>query len=200
MILVEKILAFLIFIFSSSLILAEEKKAEKGHDSHASAPADKAPAEKAPEEDPNLPIRIDRNFVPFPAPLVMKLKTREESKIEVHPGFATLVLFTSSWCVECQEIAPLVKALKKKYEFLGLRVVYAYSKDTPKDSIGSASEFGILDTSVLISDEAIKSFLSPELPSISLSDRQGWLSFRKAKVKREDLVELDRKLSLMFAF
>jgi thiol-disulfide isomerase/thioredoxin len=169
--------------------------------------AEKKPEQPAQDEsagisevdaNPNVPISIDRHFVPFPKSKLTMLSGKKEVEISTTPGTITIVLFVSSWCVECQEIIPLVNALRKKYEKLGLQVTYSYSYDTMKDSIGSASEFGILGQSALASPETIKTFLSPELPSLYMSDRKGWLSYRKLKVKREDIEALERKIALMF--
>lgn len=192
-------------ILSPNTLFAETKehKAEppKSDSTHAEAShAEAKPIAEVEEENSNLPVSVDRHFLPFPKSKVTRLSDKTEVEIATAPGHITLVVFVSSWCVECQEMTPLIKALRKKYEKLGLDVTYAYSYDTLKDGIGSASEFGVLDRSVLTTAQTIQTFLSPELPSLYMSDRKGWLSFRKLKFKREDVESLDKKLALMFAF
>jgi thiol-disulfide isomerase/thioredoxin len=123
--------------------------------------------------------------------------------LEPVPGKLTVIMFMASWCVPCQDMIPELRELDKKYAPYGVNFYYAFSHDMPTDVRGFVRERKISpDRTSLITDESLKDFRDPLLPTLYLADRKGWIIDRFAfeKNSRPDLSKFKEKLKSILLF
>ena len=87
------------------------------------------------------------------------------------------------------------KELEEKHSEL-MKFIYVFSHDLLQDSKGFAKAYN-LNQGVLAYHELLKTFHNPELPSVYISDRDGWLIDRYIKVKIDDFEKIDKLLTLI---
>lgn len=165
--------------------------------SHANAEPKKAEGEAAP--DPKKTYQItDRYIHDWQA--LPKISGREvggegQITIEPRPSYATVVFFIASWCLPCQRLAADITRFQKRYRDYPVTIVYAFTQDTHKDALGFAKHYGLNAQTLLASEDMLKEFHHPELPSIYVADRNGWLLMRKIPMDRQGLAQVDTYLT-----
>ncbi len=116
-------------------------------------------------------------------------------------GYVGVVLFTASWCKSCQQITEQYLTLGKKYKNLSTQFVSVFSHDAKGDIDNFVREYNIAKEDALILDtETIREFHNPELPTIYIRDRRGWLTERYVRVTKKDLENLDDFLNKITAY
>jgi hypothetical protein len=92
-----------------------------------------------------------------------------------------------------------MQALEKKYENLHTQFIYVFTHDTKTDATGFAKEYGI-SKGLVANTALLQSFHNPELPTIYLGDRHGWLLKRWIKSEPKNLAELDQILKVLTSY
>ncbi len=115
------------------------------------------------------------------------------------PGRMTVVIFLASWCEPCQQLLPRLRNLEKRYQHLAADFHYVFVHDTLDDAAGIMKEFGI-DRAVLGNTEILKTFHNPDLPTIYVGDRHGWLMTRYVKAGPDAVDGLDELLKYLTAY
>lgn len=115
------------------------------------------------------------------------------------PGRALVVLFLASWCEPCQQLMADYQVLEKRYRRLGADFVYVFAHDTQDDAQGFMKEFG-LSRGILANHDVLKAYHNPELPTIYLGDRRGWLTTRYVKAGATEVERLDGLLRNLTAY
>lgn len=104
-------------------------------------------------------------------------------------GTVDVVVFVATWCIKCQQIIPEVEKLKSQYEARGFRFLYVFSHDLEQDIQEFLQVYHIPDT-LVANDPFLKAFHNPEVPSIYVSDRKGWIVARFIQASSQDLETL----------
>lgn len=123
--------------------------------------------------------------------------------LEPAPGKLTVVLFMASWCIPCQDMIAEMRALDKKYAPYGVNFYYAFSHDMQTDVRGFVRERKIApERTSSITDESMKDFRDPLLPTLFLADRKGWIidKFSFQGDSRPDLSKFKKKLQSILLF
>lgn len=123
--------------------------------------------------------------------------------LEPIPGKLTVIMFMASWCVPCQDMIAEMRDLDKKYAPYGVNFYYGFSHDMPTDVRGFVRERKISpERTSLITDESLKDFRDPLLPTLYLADRKGWIidRFTFEKNSRPDLTKFKEKLKSILLF
>lgn len=115
--------------------------------------------------------------------------------VDVGPrrGRMMIVFFLASWCEPCQEIVADVRRLEQRYQGLAADFVYVFAHDTRDDAAGFMREHH-MTRGVLANHDVLTEYHNPELPTVYVGDRDGWLLTRYIKVKATDLAALDKWL------
>lgn len=114
-------------------------------------------------------------------------------------GRAAVIVFIASWCEPCQKVMPKLQLLEKRYKNLHTDFVYVFAHDTKEDAQGFMKEYGVSDA-VLGNNEILKAYKNPELPTVYVGDRKGWMMTRYVRTDNADLDELDRLLRYVTAY
>jgi len=186
-IIVFAILTFSKFAFASSG--AESKPPEEGKST------------TSPSGDEKKGEGIFGKWYRFPVITGKDLETKERVNIAPIPGFVLVVVFTASYCTACQDMMDDLVKIEKKYSKLYTRFIYVFSHDTFSDAAGSRKEFKI--GKAILADTlegARKEFHEPELPTIYVSDRHGWLLTRYKQTTLKDLEQLDNLLKYLTVY
>ena len=110
-------------------------------------------------------------------------------------GTPLIAIFLASWCVPCQKILPTLKKLEKKHQGK-ISFLYIFSHDIKREAQAFSKAYKISAT-VLATHSILKAFHNPQLPTIYISDRDGWLLERYLEVKESDIKRLSETLSLL---
>ncbi len=140
------------------------------------------------------------SWVPFPALALKTMDTLQPEQVQATKGRVLIVAYLASWCVPCQQIIPDLKKLAAKYQEKYTDLVFVFAHDTEPDARAFASYHKLEGKAYLGTAKALEDFHQPELPSIYVADRYGWLVYRKLNVKPGDLTELDTFLELHTSF
>jgi thiol-disulfide isomerase/thioredoxin len=119
--------------------------------------------------------------------------------IAARPGRALVLIFLASWCEPCQEIVGDMRRLEQRYQGLAVDFFYVFAHDTRDDAGGFLREHGMTQ-GFLANHDVLQEFHNPELPSVYVGDRDGWLLTRYLKVTRKDLDDLNGLLLKITAF
>lgn len=119
--------------------------------------------------------------------------------VKPRDGRAQVVVFLASWCEPCQQLMEDLQRIEKRYKRLPVDVVYVFAHDTKDDALGFMKEYGLTE-GILANQDALKAFHSPELPSLYVADRHGWLMTRFVKAGKPDVATLDGYLKNMTAY
>ena len=149
---------------------------------------------------PPAPVGPSRKYVPgtvapFPEFTGTDLKTGEPYNFKPQRGRATLVIFIASWCEPCQELMPKLKSLAIKYDGIYTDVIYVFAHDTKADATGFAKEHKLSGHVLLATNDILKAFKNPELPSVYVSDRYMYLGNRYLKIDSAKIEELDKYMA-----
>ena len=123
----------------------------------------------------------------------------DETEVKAHPGRMTLVIFLASWCEPCQQLMPDLQRLEKRYHRLNTDIYYVFAHDTREDAAGFMKQYG-MESGYLANSEALAAYHDPELPSIVVADRHGWLTGRYPHVTAPQLAELSDFLKILTAY
>jgi thiol-disulfide isomerase/thioredoxin len=120
------------------------------------------------------------------------LSDREVTTID-NNGTVNIVVFMASWCIPCQRIMEDLKNLENKYKPIQVNFIYVFAHDLEKDATDFSREYNV--NAAMVADfELLKTFHDPELPSIYVSDRQGWIVNRYVKADQIALKDMDNFL------
>ncbi|NRA43638.1 MAG: hypothetical protein HRU09_01650 [Oligoflexales bacterium] len=180
------VFALLTTLFSTNgvIALAEEKKEQKV---------------KSSEADSFIETRhYVHNWVPLPT---IEGQDLNGKAIKQSPkrGVLDVIVFIASWCVQCQQLIGYIQDLDKKYNKRHTRFTYIFSHDLKADALGFAKAFKI-DSAIIASHDILKSYHNPELPSVYIGDRHGWLLARYLKATPKELKKIDEVISFLTAY
>ena len=144
--------------------------------------------------------RYVNSWVPMPSLSATKLGGEHEPvTIESSKGRLLVIVFLASWCEPCQQLMPEIQRLERHYQKLNTDFVYIFSHDTRDDAQGFMKEFN-LSNAYLANQELLKTYHEPELPSIYVGDRHGWMLQRYIKTAATDLAKLNGLLLHLAAY
>ncbi|MCX6109072.1 MAG: TlpA disulfide reductase family protein [Proteobacteria bacterium] len=125
----------------------------------------------------------------------------EHESVTIAPskGRLLVIVFLASWCEPCQQLMPQIQRLERHYQKLNTDFVYIFSHDTRDDAQGFMKEFK-LSNAYLANQELLKTYHEPELPSIYVGDRHGWMLQRYIKTTVTDLAKLNGLLLYLAAY
>jgi len=123
----------------------------------------------------------------------------EQETTQPTKGRTMVLVFLASWCEPCQQMMPEMQRLQRHYQKLNTDFIYIFSHDTRDDALGFIKEFN-LGKAYLANQSVLKTYHAPELPSIYVGDRHGWLVHRYLKVTAADLGKLDAMLQYLAAY
>lgn len=168
--------------------------------SEAKAPEETKPGIVVPKDD-KTGEGIFGKWIRFPTITGKDLETKERVNFAPIPGFVSVVVFTASYCTACQDMMDDLVKIEKKYSKLYTRFIYVFSHDTFADAAGARKEFNIKKAILADTLEgARKEFHEPELPTIYVGDRHGWLLTRYKQTSLKDLEKLDNLLKYLTVY
>lgn len=119
--------------------------------------------------------------------------------IRARPGRALVLIFMASWCEPCQELVGELRRLEGRYEGLAVDFYYIFAHDTRDDAGGFLREHG-MPKGYVANHDVLQSYHNPELPSVYVGDRDGFLLTRYTKTSRKDVEDLNGLLRKITAF
>ncbi len=179
-----------------------------GKDSAKPAPKESPPLEAEPKiEGPDAknalgtsaPTRYVHQWIPMPKLVATDLRSQDGVSISTRKGRSMVVFFIASWCEPCQNISGQLLNLTSRFSRLPVDFYFVFSHDTLEDARGFMAEHKI-PQGYLAEFATLKNFNNPELPSIYVGDRQGWLLTRKLKAEPKDIRDLQETLEYLTAF
>ncbi len=177
-------------------------KALSSEGSSSPSPAQSVSTEKSPPaplaEDTELKS-LTQKWHRFPTFAGVDLDTKTQTTFAPIPGFVSVVIFTASYCEPCQDLAIELQKIEKHYASLYTRFLYVYSHDTFDDARGSKKELKLANA-MLANFEILHTFHNPELPTIYVSDRHGWLMTRFVNIKVSDVGKIEEMLRLLTSY
>jgi thiol-disulfide isomerase/thioredoxin len=201
-----KIIALFMFalfdLLPAKIALANEEPKKDTHkaDEHGKSTDPLDPL--APSKLKELPGGYTHNWVKIPS---LKGFDLSDGTVLLAPtqGKLTVVFFMASWCIPCQDLTEKIKEIDQKYQSYGVNVYYAFSHDMVSDVRGFARDRKIPPArTILITDESMKEFKDPLLPSIFLADRKGWVIdiFKFDAKTTPDITAFRKKLERLILF
>ena len=118
--------------------------------------------------------------------------------VAARPGRMLVIIFLASWCEPCQQLLPEYQALSKRFSRLPVDFIYVFAHDTKDDAMAFMTEFA-MSHGYLANHELLKTYHNPELPTIYVGDRRGWLTARYRKSSVADLKDLGDFIELLTA-
>ncbi len=135
-------------------------------------------------------------FPSFSAPILGETKTLN---FKPQKGRASMIFFVSSWCEPCQVLMMDFKQIARKYANTNTDIYFVFAHDTKDDAAGFIKEYQIPQKSVLANVELLSVFKNPELPSVYIGDRWGYMADRFLKIKKADIDRIDQSLARITA-
>lgn len=131
-------------------------------------------------------------------PVISGKKVNDRGFLSFKParGYATVAVFLASWCIPCQTMLRSFQDLERKYKNRYTTFVYIFAHDLEQDAAGFIEAYKLHGNNIMASVDLMKRFHEPDLPSVYLGDRHGWLAWRKLSIDQASLSELDRFLEL----
>ncbi|MFK7823071.1 MAG: TlpA family protein disulfide reductase [Oligoflexales bacterium] len=114
-------------------------------------------------------------------------------------GVLDVIIFIASWCIQCQQLIGYIQDLESRYLNKNTRFTYIFSHDLKSDALGFSKAFKI-NSAIIASHKILKAYHNPELPSIYIGDRHGWLLARYLKVTPKELKKVDEVISYLTAY
>lgn len=183
---------------AAACVLAGQAHAE-GNPKPAAAAEGAPPA--APAAAPSiLTNKYAHQWIPMPTFTAAALPHHGDQRT-VGParGRVLVLVFLASWCEACQQVTPRLREVEQRYARLNTDFVYVFAHDTPQDAEGFMQEFK-LPSGVLASYEALKAYNNPELPTVYVGDRRGWLTTRYINIAEPQIQKLSDLLRYLTAF
>lgn len=168
----------------------------------AAPEAGKEAAEPAATSGADVLERTDHyvnRWIPMPPFAATEVLTQEQGEVRVNTGRAQVILFLASWCEPCQQLMGDYLRVQKKYSRLNTDFIYVFAHDTKDDAEGFMKEYG-MKRGYLANHEVLKAFNNPELPSIYVADRHGWMMTRMIKATPKDVGALAEYLRPITAY
>jgi thiol-disulfide isomerase/thioredoxin len=176
-------------VFAAPALANEHGEKKEGGEAEAAEPAFSGPSDT-----------YVHKWLAFPAISGAGLPQADgQREVAPQPGRLTVLLFLASWCEPCQQLVPKFRQVEKRYARLPVDFHYLFVHDTLEDAGGFMKEFGIA-RGVLGNNDILKTFHNPDLPSIYVGDRHGWLMKRYIKAGPDAVVELDELLKYLAAY
>ncbi len=188
------LLALLVWFAAAPLAAAEKPAAKPDTKDGKEAPAAAPEAESLEPSDHYV-----HRWIPMPPFAATEVMTQEAMQIAVKPGRAQVILFLASWCEPCQALMGDYIRLQKKYSRLNTDFIYVFAHDTKDDAEGFMKEYG-MKQGFLANQELLKAFHNPELPTIYVADRHGWLATRMVKATNKEVQDLAEFLKPITAY
>lgn len=140
------------------------------------------------------------HWIQMPPLAGKNIDTGEATVITPEKGQPTVLIFLASWCLPCQKLTRSFEALRAKYAPRSTRFVYVFTHDTRADALAFAKDHKLKGDRLLASRESLKAYHEPELPTVYVGDRAGWLVERYVNVAPEGLKDLDGFLAKHTSF
>jgi len=137
--------------------------------------------------------------LPFPSFSALVLGDKKNLNFKPQQGRATMIFFVSSWCEPCQVLMMDFKQLARKYVNTNTDIYFVFAHDTKDDAAGFIKEYQIPQKSVLANVELLSVFKNPELPSVYIGDRWGYMADRFLKIKKSDIDRVDQAMARITA-
>ena len=170
-----------------------EKKAdahggEKKADAHGGGHGEEAPppAPTGPKREYNA-----GKIMKFPSFKAQVAGSTKNIEFQPKNGHAVMIIFLASWCEPCQILMGDLKQLARKYSGNNTDVYFVFAHDTKGDAAGFIKEHQLANTSVMADIEMLTAFKNPELPSVYVSDKWGYLADRFLNIKKNDIDKID---------
>lgn len=148
----------------------------------------------------SIDTRVSRHYVQdwqaFPSMSLRDMSSGAPLQRESPKGRVTIIVFLASWCLPCQQLMGPLKALESKYKDRYTDVLYVFAHDTEADAEGFSKFHKLEGRSYLGTAKLLETFHQPELPTVYVSDRYGWLLTRSLQSKASDLNTIDEILDL----
>lgn len=121
------------------------------------------------------------------------------SKVKVEPiqGRIQVLVFLASWNVTSLRIAPKLAKFSRRYSSRGVDFIYAFSHDQLADIRGFLKEFPLEGLKVLADRALIAAHMEPKIPTLLISDKHGWLTYRTSGFSRATFAEVDQLLGAL---
>lgn len=170
----------------------KKDKGDKSKQSHSTEEAPKNPSEFKPSPD------YVHNWVPTPSVEGFDLVSGSRVNFGSEKGYVYITVFIASWCEPCQKIIETIQRLEKTFAPRFTRVLYVFAHDTPDDALGFTKEYH-LSQAILANMDLLKTFHNPELPTLYVGDRRGWLAMRKQSATIQNIAEIEEWLQWVTA-
>lgn len=159
------------------------------------------PEEQADKPDPNS-FKPTNGYVHqwnrLPEISGTDLLTRKRVRFGRRPGVVSVPVFIASWCTLCRKIIEDVKKLAEVYPKSFFEIIYVFAHDTQRDALAFAKEYQ-LEPAVLADMALLQDYHNPDLPTLYLGDRRGWMAKRCERCKAEGLKDFERSVRLLTA-
>jgi thiol-disulfide isomerase/thioredoxin len=110
-------------------------------------------------------------------------------------GHSVVVIFIASWCEPCQVLMPELKQLARKHSHASNHVYFVFAHDTKQDAAAFSKEHQLKFPALMANVDILTHFKNPELPSVYIGDKWGYLADRFIKVQKDDIDALDNVIS-----
>ncbi|NRA63815.1 MAG: TlpA family protein disulfide reductase [Pseudobacteriovorax sp.] len=136
----------------------------------------------------------------FPSIKGNRLGSDDLQVIEPERGFVNVAVFLASWCIPCQQQMSHFQDLEKKYADRYTRFIYIFAHDMEEDALAFVKEYKVSGTIILANVALMEAFHQPDLPTVYLGDRHGWLTWRHLAIDEKGLATLDDLLNSITIF
>ena len=114
-------------------------------------------------------------------------------------GNSVVVIFVASWCEPCQVLMPELKQIARKHNRQSNQVFFVFAHDTKQDAAAFAKEYQLTIPAIMANVEILTSFKNPELPSVYIGDKWGYMADRFIKIQKNDINALDSVIAKITA-
>lgn len=144
--------------------------------------------------------KYTHGWTAFPSLSLKSLADAEAKTITTTKGRVLVVVFVASWCIPCQQLMPEFRAIAGQYKAKYTDLVYVFAHDAEPDARAFSAFHEIEAAANLGTAKVLEDFHQPDLPSVYVADRFGWLVYRKINIKPNEISELDKFLDLHTSF
>lgn len=167
---------------------------ETPKEDHSAPAAQAAPAPTGPQRDYN-PGKV----LAFPSFSGEPIGGGSPLAFKPIRGHSVMVIFLASWCEPCQILMPELKQLARKYSTASNKVFFVFAHDTKADASAFAKEHQLVSPAIMANVGILTDFKNPELPSVYLGDKWGYMADRYIKIAKSDIDRLDSMVSKLTA-
>ena len=130
------------------------------------------------------------DWIKMPEVSGQSVRDSSSTTIRSHSGQVSVVIFLASYDEPSQQLILDFLRIERKYQPLHANFFYVFSHDTRDDALGFMEEFKIKD-GILSNHEILKQYHNPDLPTIYIGDRNGWLTRRFKEFDTQKIAELE---------